>query len=467
MLAREPIDAFINEIVGLSEELQLYSQNPSLPQSPQQLAQITSTAMKLCDSLQPQHYGRSPSLRLNLPEIESPIESFKESIFSTLSKYSDDSHPANAMEVPPRLHGRERTFAPVSQVKNIRADVSHAEHTTALDADNFTHSGYSIASNNSKVGVLFVVEEIAIFLLDNAMVRSLIGRALQLENRIEAVAGRLRPLIRRYGRNLEAAAHEALHFNIAQELMRHALYVTRALVSLHQREALGKDQVDSHLLERERVEFLLQTRRDLDDQARPGTISETDQMAARSRLDNLDEDDTAPLLQISIPTLEEARCFMATAEALHSFLANLTRMVYADTMSATSGEVERGLGLSRQWRSDKEPGTFGGTTAAHEVTFNVNWTLSEYVHEEFDVPRRSHPDLRALLVLSGEPDRCYASTCEAYMKQYWPTTCDDVFCAVGFNVAKDGSSKSTAIQIFELAFTGSTDTNPSDRNSFG
>ena len=140
--ALEAIDAFIDEIVGLSEELQLYAQNHSLPQSPQ-LAQITSTAMRLCDSLQPQHYGRSASPRFNLPEIESPIESLKESIFSTLSKYSDDtsitkwsptqpgpmeishsfadkatsmanenSHP---VEVPPRPHGRERISAPVSQ----------------------------------------------------------------------------------------------------------------------------------------------------------------------------------------------------------------------------------------------------------------------------------------------------------------------------------------------------------------
>jgi hypothetical protein len=141
---REVIDAFIDEIVGLSEELQLYSQNPSLPQSPQQLVRITSTAMKLCDSLQPQHYGRSTSPRLNLPEVESPIESFKESIFSTLSKYSDDtsvtklsptqpdptgisqsfadkgtstvdkdSHPTNPMETRPGPHRREGTFASV------------------------------------------------------------------------------------------------------------------------------------------------------------------------------------------------------------------------------------------------------------------------------------------------------------------------------------------------------------------
>jgi hypothetical protein len=139
---REAIDTFIDEIVRLSEELQLYSQNHSLPQSPQ-LAQITSTAMRLCDSLQPQHCERSASPRFTLPEIESPIESLKESIFSTLSKYSGDtsitkrsptqpgpteishsfadkatsmvnesSHP---VEIPPRPHGRERTSASVSQ----------------------------------------------------------------------------------------------------------------------------------------------------------------------------------------------------------------------------------------------------------------------------------------------------------------------------------------------------------------
>jgi hypothetical protein len=143
---REVIDAFIDEVVGLSEELQLYSQNPSLPQSPQQLAQITSTAMKLCDSLQPRHYGRSTSPRFNLPEIESPIESFKESIFSTLSKYSgdtsitepspaqpvsvetshsftdkatsmmnEDSHTANLTQSRPRPRHGEPTSASISQ----------------------------------------------------------------------------------------------------------------------------------------------------------------------------------------------------------------------------------------------------------------------------------------------------------------------------------------------------------------
>ena len=151
---REVIDAFIDEVVGLSKELQLYSQNPSLPQSPQQLAQITSMAVKLCDNLQPQHHERSTSPRFNLPEIESPIESFKESIFSTLSKYSDDtsitklsptqldsmetphsfadkatsmvdedSHPANLMEARPRPHRGERMFASASQSGTFIMDI--------------------------------------------------------------------------------------------------------------------------------------------------------------------------------------------------------------------------------------------------------------------------------------------------------------------------------------------------------
>lgn len=37
------------------------------------------------------------------------------------------------------------------QVENIRADVSHTEHTTALNAYNFTDSGYSTASNMALV----------------------------------------------------------------------------------------------------------------------------------------------------------------------------------------------------------------------------------------------------------------------------------------------------------------------------
>jgi hypothetical protein len=152
---REHIDQFIDEIVGLSEELQLYSKNPSLPQSPQQLAKITSTAVKLCDSLQPQHHGRRASLRLDLPEIESPIESFRESIFSTLSKNSIDtnitesspnqpdpvemsprfadkatsmmnvdSHPADHVEPPPpREAQREQTPALASQSGTFIMDI--------------------------------------------------------------------------------------------------------------------------------------------------------------------------------------------------------------------------------------------------------------------------------------------------------------------------------------------------------
>jgi hypothetical protein len=151
---REVIDEFIDEIVGLSKELQLYSRNPSLPQSPLQLAKITSTAMKLCDSLQPQRYGRTTSPRLNLPEVESPIESFRESIFSTLSKYSDntsvtewsptqpdllegfptftdkatsmmneDNLPADDVEPPPRHTHREWTSTFVSQSGTFIMDI--------------------------------------------------------------------------------------------------------------------------------------------------------------------------------------------------------------------------------------------------------------------------------------------------------------------------------------------------------
>ena len=88
---RKAIDQFIVEIICLSEELQLYSENPSQPQSPQQLAKITSTAMKLCDSLQPPRNERTVSPRLTLPEIESPIQSFRDSILSSLSKYSNST----------------------------------------------------------------------------------------------------------------------------------------------------------------------------------------------------------------------------------------------------------------------------------------------------------------------------------------------------------------------------------------
>ncbi len=88
----EAINDFIKEIVGLSEELQLYSKNPSQPQSPQQLAKITSTAMKLCDNVRPQQQIVSSSPRLELTEeVESPIQSFRDSIFSSLTRESNNT----------------------------------------------------------------------------------------------------------------------------------------------------------------------------------------------------------------------------------------------------------------------------------------------------------------------------------------------------------------------------------------
>ena len=127
---RDVIGQFIDEIVGLSEELQLYSKNPSQPQSPKQLAKITSTAMKLCDSLQPQQLEAITSPRLTLSEIESPIESFRDSIFSTLSKHSNSTDITDCSPTQPGAMERSRRFADraTSMVNedNLQADLVEA-----------------------------------------------------------------------------------------------------------------------------------------------------------------------------------------------------------------------------------------------------------------------------------------------------------------------------------------------------
>ena len=127
---RDVIDEFIDEIVSLSEELQLHSKNPSQPQSPQQLAKITSTAIKLCDSLQTQQREAMASPGPTLSEIESPIESFKDSIFSTLSKYSNSTDITDCSPTQPGPLGRPRRFADraTSMVneENLQADLVEA-----------------------------------------------------------------------------------------------------------------------------------------------------------------------------------------------------------------------------------------------------------------------------------------------------------------------------------------------------
>ena len=84
------INRFIDEIVDLSQEQQLYSRDPSSLQI-EQLVKIVSTALKLCDALQPQRRGSPTSPRFGLPEVESSMESFRESIFSTLSRHSNNT----------------------------------------------------------------------------------------------------------------------------------------------------------------------------------------------------------------------------------------------------------------------------------------------------------------------------------------------------------------------------------------
>jgi hypothetical protein len=215
-------------------------------------------------------------------------------------------------------------------------------YSTSLNPDNLTDSGYSSASSTASKDVHFIAEEIALFLLEHDMLHSLMEKAFRLETQTDAIVQRLRPLIRRYGQTLNDSANEAMHHNIAQELMRHAPYIATALVSLYQFEATGDDVLPHNSSERQkRIESLLQARRtkgfdqaDLDNDELGGMPSTTDDTSQ------------AELLQIPKPALEDARSFMATREALNSFLANMSRMVYSDHLVAIKDEVQRGLELA-------------------------------------------------------------------------------------------------------------------------
>ena len=145
---QQVIDTFIDEVFDLSESLQLYSMNPTEPSSPRQLAKITSAAVKLCNSLQPQPgvSALSPSLTL------SPVESFKDSLFSSLTasttnttlsewtpylKEAMDSASASTTHVDlgdsaiPHEHPSEPSFAhldqmvptPLSEAGSLKLDI--------------------------------------------------------------------------------------------------------------------------------------------------------------------------------------------------------------------------------------------------------------------------------------------------------------------------------------------------------
>jgi hypothetical protein len=93
-----------------------------------------------------------------------------------------------------------------------------------LDDLGFPESGHNSASSLSDPDV-YLVEEIALFLLDHAYFQSLITQVIQRETLALVVRQRLQPLIKRYGQDLKKTASNSTHFLVICELTTHARHV--------------------------------------------------------------------------------------------------------------------------------------------------------------------------------------------------------------------------------------------------
>ncbi|KAI9877032.1 MAG: hypothetical protein M1830_005006 [Pleopsidium flavum] len=302
--------------------------------------------------------------------------------------------------------------------------------TGTLNDLDFSDSGYSSAPSLQSSDIYLVAEEIASFLLDNSFFRSLITLAIRRETRISIVAQRLRPLIKRYGQDLEELAGDSTHFVAARELIRHAPYIAEVILRLY--NATDKSDRQTITERREaRIEALLQDRvpttsklslseSTLDERLSVTAVAEKEAKGylydeASEEQDSLGahlhKPSVSPHTQLSKPALDEVKQFMAASNgALDSFLNLVCRLIYLDPLEAVKDEFLRGIknqsGLCR-------------------VQFNLSWEIEEYLDQEIVRTKTGETDqciLGSLLVLSGDARHCFANSCQVYMKWKWPQT---------------------------------------------
>jgi hypothetical protein len=289
---------------------------------------------------------------------------------------------------------------------------------TRLNNENFSDSGYSTTSMSSDSDTYFAVEEVALLFLRNSLFRRLIERACEIEKHSEVVSDRLRPLIRHFGRKLQDKANDAVHYSVAQELIRHAPYIADTVLMLMHYQNHDDLQTRKRIRE-SRVEGLLQKSKRTMHPTRKLGLGEGEITSTGLPVieDGGQVPDPGEFLSIPEPALGDARDFIADNETFDTFLATICGLIYANPMDAVQDELLLDL-LPNE--------------TSYEVSFDVRHELDTYIRRELT---HSHDRLtfsiRRILTLTGRMTSCYAHNAEAYMRLQWPTTYGEVLNAFG------------------------------------
>ena len=357
-----------------------------------------------------------------------------------------DSSPV--LEVKPfyQLFGGKNLSAELSAHSGISNDSTKSlnDHLVAreiLVKDRLGNSVYSAASSTPRNDVLLVAE-IAMVILEHILIEQLITRALRLRPDWTSVATHLKTFVGRYGMDLQRAAHEALHFDIAHAAIKYSQYVANEILSILSPNIRGKSRWTHHQAEQELASTVID--RPLGIRVQPERASGSfpssllssktdkrklekgrfDRPAVSNDTSNLTEGIEAPSLRISQTALEKAMFFMSNKQALESLLFQLVQAFYGEPMSAVREEVQQELNVDKSL-----------SNIALKVSFTLYWLPPGYSQQGSASRKESNIDPRNFIVLNGHPHDCYTSTCEQYMRQYWPDTCDEVFCLMGWSKA--------------------------------
>lgn len=232
-----------------------------------------------------------------------------------------------------------------------------------------------------------LVEQIAVWLLENVFFRSLLAKAFEEKIRSETFWEGLAQLIEHYGKDLIKLTSERKLLRIAGCLVFHRWHIIRAMFS-RCRSLETNVCKDPGGGQKDRVAASLNN----------GEVTS-------------DENSDGVNLKLSKDNIDEVKQYLSSKNTpLEFFLGSICRLLYSNPLEAVRVELLRGI------KNRSEP---------CRVRFELSWRIEEYLDKEIVKSRSGKIDRRvfgSLLTLSGDGHQCYANSCEVYMKWRWPRT---------------------------------------------
>ena len=328
--------------------------------------------------------------------------------------------------------------------KNIKSVQSNMLNEVDMGSD----SAFSTASTQIDSDTPFIADEIALFLLSQEHVKSLVIKASQKEGRSRILIEYFRPLVKRYGQELRKVAGDSLHITAAREIIKQSRYITDAILRISHGDSIEAYLTDAEA-RRSRIEALLKGHHGLTAESvspetqsglRPSTLAVVDIETFEDELapNFTDPDDEASEpLGVNESALEEVRNFMlSNSHTLDILLSLLSRLVYADPLEAARDQLLRFNAHS------VEPS---------HATFMLSWELPAYIEQEiksFAVANADMRILKSLLVIAGRKGCFFTDTCEKYMKWKWPGSAEMLFEAM-----QTGGSVQDSARTIHLDFS--------------